>query len=573
MLLELTLHDFVLVKALDLEFDSGFTVLTGETGAGKSILVDALQLTLGARGDVAVVREGSEKTDISALFNIARMPGAQKWLTQAGFETPDNTVLLRRTIDLQGKSRAWINSRPVTIAMLREFGELLVDIHGQHAWQSLSQPSRMRELLDAYAHIDSALLQPLWQRRVQTRQALETARERTRYIDSERDRLNWQIEEVGKLAPEAGEWENLNSEHTRLSHAQMLLDAVTQASNAVSENADSSSEQLGRAMTALAKAADIDPELADILKVLGEAQALLEDANHSLTAWLRHTDLDPERLQALDERIATWLSLARRYHRPPQELPLLWQNWQRELAELEASTNMEALTKAAQQAEASWEDAAKTISAQRHKAAPCLAQAISTAIQQLGMTGGRFDVRVTPLSQPQASGIDQIEFLVAGHAGATPRAIGKVASGGELSRLALAIAVTTSQAGHVPTLIFDEVDSGIGGEIAQTVGLMMQQLGQDRQVLAVTHLAQVAAYAHHHLVVSKQTQKTATPYGTQTWSQVAPVREQSRAAEIARMLGSGHSSAGMAHAQEMLAAAHSPQQVPSNKSRHGKTAS
>lgn len=551
MLRQLILRDFVLVDELELDLHAGFTVLTGETGAGKSILIDALQLALGGRSDAGVVREGQTRAEISVAFSMPEMTGIKHWLADAGFDQEEDELLLRRTIDSQGKSRAWINGSPATIGQLRELGEFLVDIHGQHAWQSLTKPERVRELLDAYGLIDNSALLPLWQQWQQAENRLRSAQDKALHADRERERLNWQIEEVDKLAPRENEWDELNTEHERLSHAQMLLDAAQTSCNALSEEGDSASDRLGQAIIALQKAATIDPQLADILKVVQDAQALAEDAHHSLNTWLRHTDLDPQRLEELDQRIASWLSLARRYRRQPQELPALLQSWQQELAELEASSDIAALEKTAEQAKKTWLVAAQQVSAQRQQAAPKLSKAITAAMQGLGMVGGRFEVAITPLPQPQASGINHIEFLVAGHTGSTPRPVNKVASGGELSRLALAIAVTTSQLGHTPTLIFDEIDSGIGGSVAQTVGLLMQQLGKERQVLAVTHLPQVAASAHHHWVVSKQTS------GKTTTSRITPVSESDRVTEIARMLGGDATSqAGLAHAQEMLHAAH-----------------
>lgn len=555
MLRQLTLRNFVLVSELELAFQAGFTVLTGETGAGKSILVDALQLALGARGEASVVREGQSRAEISTTFSTEHLPKLHQWLVNAGLDNAgnaDDELLLRRTIDNQGKSRAWINGSPVTITQLRELGSFLVDIHGQHAWQSLTQPASVRELLDAYGTIDTSTLPPLWQRWQQAKQALEAAQSHLQDAERERERLLWQIGEVDKLAPQAGEWEEINSEHERLSHAQMLLDSAQAASSALGEESGNASDQIRHVISSLEKAAAIDPELANVLAVLQDAHALVQDANHSLNGWLRHTDLDPERLAELDTRMGSWLSLARRYRRSPENLPELLQSWKQELAELQASTDIETLKKTTEQHHKKWLKAAQEVSVQRHKAAPTLSHAITQAMQGLGMKGGSFKVEINTLDEPQTSGLDHIEFLVAGHAGATPRPVGKVASGGELSRLALAIAVCTSQLGHTPTLIFDEIDSGIGGSVAQTVGQLMQQLGQDRQVLSVTHLPQVAACAHHHLVVSKQ---TSAQHKTTT-SQVAPVDAQIRIAEIARMLGSDNSPAGLAHAQEMLSSAH-----------------
>lgn len=551
MLRQLTLRDFVLVSELELDFHAGFTVLTGETGAGKSILIDALQLAMGGRGDAAVVREGQSRAEVCASFEIQSQPGLARWLDEAGFEHGHEELLLRRVIDLQGKSRAWINGSPATMTQLREAGAFLIDIHGQHAWQSLMKADRVRSLLDAYGRIDVSPLQAVWRTWQEAQQRLDAAQRHAAGAQQEHERLTWQISELEKLSPQEGEWDTLSAEHERLSHAHMLIESAQMASHTVNGEDHGITQQLAQVAAALEKAASIDPHLADILKVLHDANALLEDAGHSLNSWLRHTDLDPERLEVLDARMGSWVSLARRYRCPPQELAQLLEKWKQELMALEAGADIETLQAHAAHAKKAFLDVAASISAKRRQAASALALSITKAMQGLGMTGGRFDVEVSPLAEPQSSGIDRIEFLVAGHAGATPRPVGKVASGGELSRLALAISVTTSQLGHTPTLIFDEVDSGIGGSVAQTVGELMRQLGLDRQVLAVTHLPQVAAYAHQHLVVSKQ---GASKDGV-AMSQVLPVEGEGRVKEIARMLGGdAKSKAGLAHAREMLGA-------------------
>lgn len=555
MLHRLVLRDFVIVAELDLEFSPGFTALTGETGAGKSILVDALQLVLGARSDATVVREGSPRSEISAIFALTG-PSRQsitQWLAANGFTETEDELLLRRVVDAQGKSRAWINGSPATVSQLREIGEHLVDIHGQHAWQSLMRPDRVRQLLDAHGGIATEPLGQLWREWRDSLARLEAARQRADVAATERERLAWQIAEVDKLAPGEHEWEEINTEHDRLSHAQMLIDAASSASDAVGDGGASAGGQIDRAIAALEKSAGIDAQLDAILGVLRDAQAQVADASHSLHAWLRHGGPDPDRLAELDARLSQWLGLARRYHRKPEELPVLLAQWRTDLAELEAGADLDALEAAEQRTQAAWRQTAERISRERLRAAKALSGTITKAIQQLGMTGGAFTVAVAPLAEPQASGLDAVEFLVAGHAGATPRPVAKVASGGELSRLALAIAVATSRQGHTPTLIFDEIDAGIGGAVAQTVGALMRQLGADRQVLAVTHLAQVAACADTHLVVSKaSSSKGAT-------SRVLPISGDGRVAEIARMLGGeARSATGLAHAREMLEASTVP---------------
>ncbi len=542
----IALRDFVIVRELELELGTGFSVLTGETGAGKSILIDALQLALGARAEATVVREGAARADISAEFDLPAT--LVPWLEEAGFAQEDS-LLLRRSIDTQGKSRAWINGSPATATQLRELGEQLVDIHGQHAWQSLTRPEAVRALLDAYAGVSAATLQPLWQAWRAAQKALADARTAQDTLQRERERLAWQIGEVDKLAPGADEWDELNASHTRLANAQTLLDAAQGAIEALEGESGGAASRLSQALTLLQNQEHLEPAFRALAEVLASSLAQAEDAAHSLHAYLRKADLDPQRLAELDERMSSWLSLARRYKRQPQDLPALLAGWKAELARLDAAADLAALEAAEKQQAQAFLAAATTLSKARAKAAPQLAKAITQAMQGLGMQGGRFEVALTRLEQPAQAGLEEVAFLVAGHAGSTPRPVGKVASGGELSRIALAIAVTTSRLGTAQTLIFDEVDAGVGGAVAETVGRLMKQLGRDRQVLAVTHLPQVAACADHHLVVAKHSDKAGTA------SSVLPVQGEQRVAEVARMLGGERlSGTTLAHAKEMLGA-------------------
>ena len=540
----ITLRDFVIVQALELDLENGFTVLTGETGAGKSILIDALQLVTGARADSGVIREGAARTEVSAEFDSS--PALVTWLEEAGFEGGD-ALLLRRTVDTQGKSRAWINGSPATATQLRELGEQLLDIHGQHAWQSLTRPDAVRGLLDAYAQCSTVTLTRLWQEWRQAQAALTQARSAQDSLEQERERLSWQVGEVEKLAPQSCEWEELNTDHARLSHAQALLDAAQGAVAALEGDDINAQGTLYAAQQLLERQAHLEPDFKNMTDVLASSLAQVEDTVHSLHAYLRRTDLDPQRLAELDARMTQWVSLARRYKRPPAELADLLTSWKAELVRLEAAGDLAGLQAHEQAAQAAYMDEAKKISRARTKAAPLLAKAITQAMQGLGMQGGRFEVALDKSPAPLQSGLEEVSFLVAGHAGSSPRPVGKVASGGELSRIALSIAVTTSQLGTAQTLIFDEVDAGVGGAVAETVGQLMKQLGQDRQVLAVTHLPQVASCADHHLVVAKQLR------GTSTLSTVNPVQGEARVGEIARMLG-GEKFLGttLAHAKEML---------------------
>ena len=573
MLRRLSLRNFVIVSTLDVEFDAGFTVLTGETGAGKSILVDALQLALGSRGDAGVVREGASRAEIGAEFDAPATLAA--WLNEAGFEAdaeePDR-LRLRRTIDTQGKSRAWINGSTATLAQLREAADHLVDIHGQHAWQSLTSAPSVRTLLDSYASVDTRALAGHWAQWKLAADALAAAG--TQHAERQRDneRLAWQIGEVDKLAPGLDEWTELEAEHRKLANAQALIDAARAALAAIA-GADTGVDPIGapcadtltgRALHALQDVAAFDPALAATIEALQGAQAQLQDAAHTLSSYLFDNDPEPQRLHALDERLAAWLGLARRHRCTPNDLPARLAEWRAELRALDAAADLSALQASCTHALARFEAEAQRVSARRRSAAPRLAAAVTQSLQQLGMGGGAFAVVFTAHDTPQSFGLETAEFLVAGHAGSTLRPLAKVASGGELSRIALAIAVTTRPGGGgggndgasaldevpVATLIFDEIDAGVGGAVAETVGRLMRQLGRDRQVLAVTHLPQVAASADHHFVVSKQLRDGVT------LSDVTAVRGALRVAEVARMLGGERqSNTRVAHAQEMLAQA------------------
>ena len=547
----ISLRDFVIVRELDLSLSQGFSVLTGETGAGKSILIDALQLALGERSDSSVVREGAARCEVTAEFDCPSQ--AHAVLEEAGFEISE-TLLLRRSVDAQGKSRAWVNGSQATATQLRALGEMLLDIHGQHAWQSLTRPDAVRGLLDAYAGLSTDALKVAWHTWRQAQQAVQTARNAQDSLSREQERLTWQIGELDKLAPALDEWEELNAQHTRLSHAQALIDAGQSALSTLDgdESSRLSSETgalglLSKAISSLQDQSHVEPEFQSMVDILQSSLAQAEDAAHSLQSYLRKTDLDPDRLNELDQRMSLWLSLARRYKRPPEELASLLSGWRQELNTLEAASDLEGLEAQEKAASQAFQTEAKKLSQQRKKSAPKLAQDVTQAMQNLGMQGGRFEVALIGLDQAAQHGLEDIQFLVAGHAGSTPRPVGKVASGGELSRIALAIAVTTSELGEAGTLIFDEVDAGVGGAVAETVGRLMKQLGVHRQVLAVTHLPQVASCADHHLLVSKASSKEGVS------SSVTPIAGEQRVTEIARMLGGEKLSATtLAHAREML---------------------
>jgi DNA repair protein RecN (Recombination protein N) len=545
----ITLRDFVIVQALDLDLSPGFTALTGETGAGKSILIDALQLTLGARADAGAVREGAQRTDVSAEFDcpVALHP----WLDGAGFEA-DGSLLLRRTVDSQGKSRAWINGSPATASQLRFAGGQLIDIHGQHAWQKLTQSDAVRHLLDAYAGASVQEVAANWTQWRAAQKTLAHARTAQESLQRERERLQWQIAEVDKLAPAEHEWEEINTQHTRLAHAQSLLEAAQSAITELDDAESSANAHLSRAHHLLTELEHLEPEFVSLTDILASSMAQTNEATRALRLYLRRTELDPHRLAQLDARLSLWLTLARRYRRDPAELESLLNGWKIELQQLDAAADLASLEATEHICAKAYLDAAEQLSLARNAAAPHLSRAISAAMQELGMVGGQFEVAIERTTEASSHGMDDILFRVASHAGMTPRPIAKVASGGELSRISLAIAVATSSLGTADTLIFDEVDSGVGGAVAETVGRLMQQLGCERQVLAVTHLPQVAACADHHLVVSKTHGKAGTS------STVMLVQQMQREAEVARMLGGERISATtLAHAREMLELANS----------------
>lgn len=541
----LGLRDFVLVEQVELNWQSGFTVLTGETGAGKSVLIDALQCVTGARADPSLVREGANRCEISAEFDCT--PHVRAILERDGYDDDGDTLLLRRVVDKSGKSRGWINGSPATAQQLRSLGETLLDIYGQHAWQSLTRSDAVQGLLDAYAGVSCAPVTQIWQiwRRAQV--AVTAARANQDTLLRDRERLDWQIQELEQLNPLAHEWETLQSEHSRLANAQALLDAAYEALQNLEDADLNASRLLNSALNRLESQQALECDFGAPLESLHTAVTFVEDATRALRSYLNRTEPDPQRLRVLDDRLAQWLSMARRHRVAPEDLPALLQRWRSELSNLNAAADMQGLIDAEDRAHTEYQAQASVLTDARQRAAPELARAITLAMQGLGMQGGRFLVEVRPSAQPQEHGLEDIDFLVSGHPGSTPRPIGKVASGGELSRIALAIAVTTSALGTAQTLIFDEVDAGVGGAVADTVGQLLQRLGVDRQVLAVTHLAQVAAHAHHHLVVTKHRS------ASKAVSEVAVVHDTLRLEEIARMLGGSASSvASIAHARELL---------------------
>lgn len=555
MLRHLSIRDFVIVAALDLEFNSGFTVFSGETGAGKSILIDALALTLGARADASVVRTGESRADITAEFDV--YPHVARWLDDQAFaaegdEGQGGTVLLRRVVDAGGRSRAFINGTPATLTQLREVGEMLVDIHGQHAHQLLMRPDAQRELFDTHSGLAdlAAATGRAWRTWRDASNAVETAQTRDRELQLERERLAWQLAELDKLAPQPGEWEEINAEHRRLSHSANLIEGVQGALAALSESDDAMISQLGSIVSKLRDLAEIDPALNDALAALEPAAIQLQEAAYSLTHYAQRLELDPDRLAQVEKRLDALHSTARKFRLQPETLPEEHEARQAQLAALDAAADLDALRAAEAKAREAYLAEAKQLSKARAKAAKALGAAVTTGMQELSMVGGSFEVALVPLAEGGAHGLEQVEFRVAGHAGVPLRPLAKVASGGELARISLALAVIASAASPTPTLIFDEVDTGIGGGVAEVVGRLLHQLGRARQVLCVTHLPQVAARGDHHFQVAK-----ASDGNGGTVSSVNPLDRASRVEEVARMLGGLEITATTRrHAKEMLAA-------------------
>jgi len=549
MLRHLSIRDFVIVAALDLEFDSGFSVFSGETGAGKSILIDALALALGERADASVVRTGCGRADITAEFTphdrVAR------WLDEHAFDAEDS-VMLRRVIDANGRSRAFINGTSATLAQLRELGEMLVDIHGQHAHQLLMRPDAQRELFDTHAGLvaDAANVARAWRVWRDATQAIDAAKAHERELQLEREKLAWQLAELDKLAPQAGEWDEVSNEHKRLSHSANLIEGVRGALNALSESDDAMLAQLGAIVSKLRSLADYDTALGDALASLEPAEIQLQEAVYSLSHYAQRVDLDPERLAQVETRLDALHSTARKFRLPPDTLHEEHAARRAQLAALDAAADLGALEAAQAKAREAYLADAKRLSKARAQAAKALGAAVTAGMQELSMAGGSFEVALVPLADGGPHGLEQVEFRVAGHPGVPLRPLAKVASGGELARISLALAVIASAASPTPTLIFDEVDTGIGGGVAEVVGRLLHQLGRDRQVLCVTHLPQVAARGDHHFQVAKGADERGG-----TVSSVVALDKASRVEEVARMLGGLEITATTRkHAKEMLAA-------------------
>lgn len=548
MLLALSLRDFVIVEQLHLDFQPGFTVLTGETGAGKSITLDALSLLLGDKADYSQIRHGCPEAQLSALFDLSDLPELRAELCEQGLLGADEVELsIRRTIDSKGRSRSFINNQAATLAQLRQIGSRLVDIHGQSAHHSLNSEAVQRDLLDAFAGSKplAEQVQAAYRQWRQAQEDLATAEAEGERLAEERERLAWQVGEMEKLAPVEGEWAQLSQSYDSLAHAAELLQAAEEVAAHI--DGDNGLHSLaGRCRRQLESLSGIEPRFAESLAMLDSIEAELGEISSHMHSVAARAEINPAELAAQEERMAELMSAARRHRIEPEDLPARLAQLQQDLADSEAAADIEALREQVHLAEAAYQQPARELSAQRQQAAAKLAEETTEHMQQLSMRGARFHIELIPC-EAQAYGLEQVQFQVAANQGSPLRPLNKVASGGELARISLALQVTASQYTQIPTLIFDEVDSGIGGGVAETVGRALRTLGRQHQVLAVTHLPQVAACGAQHWQVSKHSG------GGQTVSTIRELEGSARVEEIARMLGGETlTDTTRRHAAEML---------------------
>ena len=548
MLQTLNIRDFIIVEALELEFERGFTVLTGETGAGKSILIDALSLALGARAETGVVRREKDKAEISASFSIANLTACQAYLTENELPFEDDNLLIRRVIYADGRSRAFINGASATITQLKEIGEFLVDIYSQHQQHALLKNTTQRQILDDYAGLqvltaDVAKSYHQWQK-LNSQRVL--AEKNASSIADELAEVRDMVRELKQLAPSLDEWLPLQQEHSKLSNGAEILSACELSREVIADNEVSALSQLAIAQHKLIEQVENDPQLQEALDGVSSAMITLEETARSLNKYLSRAELDPQRLNEVENRIQALHSTARKYRTQPDQLEALLLEKQARLDALSSMSDDGALAKLEAEQLKTYNDFAADLSAKRQAASLQMATKITHEMQRLSLAGGQFKVGLLPQNM-SAQGSESIEFLVAGHAGVEARPLNKVASGGELSRISLAIRVTTASLNDTPTMIFDEVDVGIGGGVAEVVGQLLKQIGESRQALVITHLPQVAAQGKQHLQVAK------TQTNNQTTSHIRALNNEERVLEIARMLGGvAITETTKQHALEML---------------------
>ena len=550
MLTTLSLRDFVIVDSLSLDVSRGFTVLTGETGAGKSILIDALELVLGGRADAGVVREGCDRANIVAEFSVTKRTRA--WLESNELHLEDDSLMIRRTVDGHGRSRAWVNGIAVTVSQLRELGETLIDVHGQHAHQSLLKPVYQLKLLDDHAGTQSErqAVKKAYTEWQTAKKQLDDATANADALAEKAERLSWMIEDLEVLAPKKGEWEALNLDHKRLAHGVAITDGLGAALQSLTEGESSVSTALSAVHGKLSALTRYDERLSDMVSTLGTAIDLVEEAARDVSRYLDRCDLDTESFERVDRRVAQYFELSRKFRTEPECLWELLESSRRKLQSLTGKKDVEALRQTERFARAAYDQAAKCLTDARFQGAKKLSEAVTKEMQTLAMKGACLEVSLIP-NPPSSGGSEHCEFLIAGHAGVLPRPLIKVASGGELARISLAIAVITAAETPVPTLIFDEVDSGIGGATAEVVGRLLHRLGESRQVLCVTHLPQVASCGDSHWRVEKMT------VNNRTLSSVKTLQSEDRVFEIARMIaGVEISQKTLDVAEELLQSSH-----------------
>jgi len=551
MLRTLGIRDFVIVERVELETGPGFTVVTGETGAGKSILVDAIELLVGGRADATLVREGAERAELSAEFDVAKGSALERHLADAGLEGDPGIVILRRSIDRSGRSRCFVNGHTATLAQVKEAGERLVDIHGQHEHQSLLRAAAQRELLDAHAGT-----QPLardcadaWRGWKRLELLAAEAEQQFAKREAEREELQEKVAELKKLGLKEDEWDGLAAQHQRLAHGSSLLAGAQSSLEALSEADGACLPQLSAVASRLRALSAHDVHLKAIVEMLDSAEAQAAEAARDLRDYASRVELDPEALREVEQRIEALHAAGRKYRVKPAELPALEKDLALRYRELELASSPEALQREVMAVKGHYDAAAKTLSAKRKSAAQALSKAVTEGMQQLAMKGGRFSVALRALDAPSAGGLEEVDFEVSSHPSLPLRPLSKVASGGELSRISLAVQLVTAKASPVSTLVFDEVDAGIGGAVAETVGRALKKLGQDRQVLCVTHLPQVAAQGDAQWTVVR-----AAARGKVVVS-LARLDRAGRIEELARMLGGAEITATTRrHAAEMLGA-------------------
>lgn len=532
MLLTLSLRDFVIVENLNLDFQSGFTVLTGETGAGKSITLDAIGLLLGDKADYSQVRSGAKEAQLSALFDISHLPVLKAELYEQGLlNDGEEELSIRRIIDAKGKSRSFINNQAATLAQLKSVGSQLIDIHGQNAHHSLNQEAAQRELLDAFAgsREQAETVRQLYQNWANAKKALQEAQEHADAVIIERERLEWQFNELNQLDIKQGEWEALSQSHDSLAHSAELLQAAEEVGSKI-DGDNGIQRHIYQCQKLLTNLQNIEPRFAESLNMLASIEAELGEISANMRDVAGRSDINPNELAAQEQRMGELMGMARKYRIEPEQLPQKLAEIEEHLQSLQAAADLEALAQTVARNLAEYQEAAHILSAMRHQAAGRLGEETTENMQHLAMKGARFDIVLLP-SSPTAHGLEQVQFQVAANKGNPPRPLNKVASGGELARISLALQVVTSQYTQIPTLIFDEVDTGIGGGVAEMVGKALRALGKKHQVLAVTHLPQVASCGENHWRVCKHSE------GGQTVSEISMLDENQRIGEIARMLG------------------------------------